>query len=118
VPENALLLYKKKFYYHDGSEDCNNDPVYYNLLFYQSRDAIISNVYTCNMEEAVQLAATLFQINFGDHNPNIHKPGFLKYVLCNVNLSHTTLFVLILIENLDHRIYDFSCHWNAWKHGA
>jgi len=78
VPENATLLYKKKFYYHDGSEDCNNDPVYYNLLFYQSRDAIISNVYTCNREEAVQLAATLFQINFGDHNPNIHKPGFLK----------------------------------------
>lgn len=78
VPENAVLLYKKKFYYHDGSEDCSNDPVYYNLLFYQSRDAIISNVYTCNMEEAVQLAATLFQINFGDHNPNIHKPGFLK----------------------------------------
>jgi len=35
-------------------------------------------VYTCNKEEAVQLAATLFQINFGDHNPNIHKPGFLK----------------------------------------
>jgi hypothetical protein len=78
VPENAILLYKKKFYYHDGSEDCNNDPVYYNLLFYQSRDAIISNMYTCNTEEAVQLAATLFQINFGDHNPNIHKPGFLK----------------------------------------
>lgn len=78
VPETAILFYKKKFYYHDGSEDCNNDPVYYNLLFYQSRDAIISNVYTCNMEEAVQLAATLFQINFGDHNTNIHKPGFLK----------------------------------------
>jgi len=78
VPETAVLFYKKKFYYHDGSEDCTNDPVYYNLLFYQSRDAIISNVYTCNREEAVQLAATLFQINFGDHNPNIHKPGFLK----------------------------------------
>jgi hypothetical protein len=78
VPETAILMYKKKFYYHDGSEDCNNDPVYYNLLFYQSRDAIISNVYSCNREEAVQLAATLFQINFGDHNPNIHKPGFLK----------------------------------------
>jgi FERM central domain len=84
VPENAILMYKKKFYYHDGAEDCNNDPVYYNLLFYQSRDAIISNVYSCNMEEAVQLAATLFQINFGDHNPNIHKPGFLKYASSNL----------------------------------
>lgn len=79
IPSTSTLFYKKKFYTsHEGSEDCNNDPVYYNLLFYQSRDAIISNVYTCNMEEAVQLAATLFQINFGDHNPNIHKPGFLK----------------------------------------
>lgn len=78
VPEDAVLLYKKKFFYQDGTEDCTNDPVYFNLLFYQSRDAIISNVYTCNKEEAIQLAATLFQINFGDHNPNIHKPGFLK----------------------------------------
>lgn len=78
VPEDAVLLYKKKFFYQDGTEDCNNDPVYFNLLFYQSRDAIISNVYTCSKEEAISLAATLFQINFGDHNPNIHKPGFLK----------------------------------------
>jgi len=78
VPEDAVLLYKKKFYYNDASDDCNNDPVYFNLLFCQSRDAIISNMYTCNKEEALQLAATLFQINFGDHNPNIHKPGFLK----------------------------------------
>jgi len=30
------------------------------------------------MVEAVQLAATQFQINFGDHNPDIHKPGFLQ----------------------------------------
>lgn len=80
VPEDVVLLYKKKFFYQDGTEDCNNDPVYFNLLFYQSRDAIISNVYTCSKEEAIQLAATLFQINFGDHNPNIHKPGFLKYL--------------------------------------
>jgi len=73
-----VLLFKKKFYFNDISDDCNNDPVYFNLLFFQSRDAIINNMYTCNKEEAIQLAATLFQINFGDHNPNIHKPGFLK----------------------------------------
>lgn len=78
VPLGAVLLYKKKFYYNDASDDCHNDPVYFNLLFCQSRDAIISNMYACNKEEAIQLAATQFQINFGDHNPTIHKPGFLK----------------------------------------
>eukprot|EP01111_Echinosteliopsis_oligospora_P010586 TRINITY_DN3335_c0_g1_i1.p1 TRINITY_DN3335_c0_g1~~TRINITY_DN3335_c0_g1_i1.p1 ORF type:complete len:927 (+),score=207.74 TRINITY_DN3335_c0_g1_i1:192-2972(+) len=79
IGNNGVVQYKKKFYYHyDNSEDCNNDPLYFNLLFCQSRDAIISNVYSCSREEAIQLAATLFQINFGDHNPNIHKPGFLK----------------------------------------
>jgi len=78
VPEDAVLLFKKKFYYNEAADDCTNDPVYFNLLFCQARDAIISNMYTCNKEEAMQLAATLFQINFGDHNPNIHKPGFLK----------------------------------------
>lgn len=35
VPENAVLLYKKKFYYNDAADDCTNDPVYFNLLFCQ-----------------------------------------------------------------------------------
>eukprot|EP01132_Coremiostelium_polycephalum_P004076 gene4076-5102_t len=79
VPADSKLLFKKKFYSCDtAADDCNNDPVYFNLLFFQSKDAIISNTYSCSKEEAIQLAATLFQINFGDHNPTIHKPGFLK----------------------------------------
>eukprot|EP01133_Synstelium_polycarpum_P001346 gene1346-1540_t len=79
VKADAKLLFKKKFHSFDtASDDCNNDPVYFNLLFFQSRDAIISNTYAASKEESIQLAATLFQINFGDHNPTIHRAGFLK----------------------------------------
>jgi hypothetical protein len=35
VPEDAILMYKKKFYYNDASDDCYHDPVYFNLLFCQ-----------------------------------------------------------------------------------
>ncbi|PRP77561.1 actin binding protein [Planoprotostelium fungivorum] len=78
LPKNSVLVFKKKFHYNDAFIT-HNDPVYFNLLFCQCRDAIRSGTYTCNLDEAVQLAATNLQINFGDYNPNIHQPGFLKF---------------------------------------
>eukprot|EP01113_Clastostelium_recurvatum_P003589 TRINITY_DN1156_c0_g1_i1.p1 TRINITY_DN1156_c0_g1~~TRINITY_DN1156_c0_g1_i1.p1 ORF type:complete len:1044 (+),score=272.67 TRINITY_DN1156_c0_g1_i1:98-3229(+) len=78
IPSSCPLLFKKKFFYNEAADDCHTDPVYFHLLFCQSRDAIIENTFSCTKEEAIKLASTLFQINFGDHNPTIHKPGFLK----------------------------------------
>jgi len=78
VHDAEILLFKKKFYYNDAFVT-HNDPVYFNLLFCQSHDAIVSGLHPCLLSEGVQLAATQFQINFGDHNPSIHQPGFLKY---------------------------------------
>jgi talin len=60
------------------------------MLFCQSHEAIVSGLYPCTLDEAVQLAATQFQINFGDHNPSIHKPGFLKYI----SLKRCVLIIL------------------------
>jgi len=77
VLENRVLMFRKKFYYNDAFT-IDNDPVYFNLLFCQSHEAIVSGLYPCSLHEAVPLAATQFQINFGDHNPSIHKPGFLS----------------------------------------
>ena len=77
ILDNDISLFIKKFYYNDAFVT-NTDPVYFNLLFCQLQEAITTGIYPCNINEAVQLAATQFQINFGDHNPNIHKPGFLQ----------------------------------------
>eukprot|EP01117_Protostelium_nocturnum_P005741 TRINITY_DN206_c0_g2_i1.p1 TRINITY_DN206_c0_g2~~TRINITY_DN206_c0_g2_i1.p1 ORF type:complete len:980 (+),score=360.30 TRINITY_DN206_c0_g2_i1:1404-4343(+) len=78
ITENDLVVFKKKFHYNDAFIT-QNDPVYFNLLFCQCRDAIRSGTYTCNLDEAVQLAATNLQISFGDYNATIHQPGFLKF---------------------------------------
>ena len=74
---NTILLFKKKFHYNDAFVN-NNDPVYFNLLFCQLQESVTSGLYGCDINQAVQLAATQFQINFGDYNPTIHTVGFLQ----------------------------------------
>ncbi len=78
IVQEQILFYRRKFYFNEESEDFVMDPVYSNLVFFQSRDEILQNRYSTNIDEAVQLAATLFQVNFGDYNGAIHKSGFIK----------------------------------------
>eukprot|EP00727_Mastigamoeba_balamuthi_P010099 m51a1_g5711 hypothetical protein (922) ;mRNA; f:1083938-1086911 len=71
----ADVLFRKKFHW---CETDDSDTPQCNLQFSQLRYEITQNAFLCSTEEAVQLAATLFQSSFGDHNPLIHKPGFLQ----------------------------------------
>ena len=73
----AHLLFKKKFHYTEPLVS-NDDPVFLNLVFCQAQAALVRGDIACDLERGVQLVATQFQINFGDHNPRIHRPGFLK----------------------------------------
>ncbi|KAI3637909.1 hypothetical protein MIR68_004558 [Amoeboaphelidium protococcarum] len=77
VAEADILLLKKKFFFSDQNID-RNDPIQLNLLFVQSRDMIVSGQHPCNMEEASQLAALQCQVQYGNHEPDKHKPGFIK----------------------------------------
>lgn len=73
----AQLLFKKKFHFTEPMVS-DDDPVFLNLVFCQAQHALVRGSVVCDLEQGVQLVATQFQINFGDHNPRIHSPGFLK----------------------------------------
>ncbi|KAM9956083.1 hypothetical protein ACTFIW_005939 [Dictyostelium discoideum] len=77
VPDDAVVLLKKKFFVDDFNVN-RDDPIQLHLVYVQSRDAIISGSHPCSYEEAVQFGALQCQIQLGNHNPNLHKPGYLK----------------------------------------
>lgn len=51
-----------------------------NLLYVQSRDAIVSGKLPCTQEEATHLAALQVQVQHGNHEPDRHKPGFINII--------------------------------------
>ncbi|XP_038046321.1 talin-1-like isoform X5 [Patiria miniata] len=77
VEEFEMLVFRRKYFYSDQNVD-KRDPVQLNLLYVQSRDAIINGTHPCSYEEALHLAGTQMQIHYGDHDPNRHKLGFLE----------------------------------------
>ncbi len=101
VGEDQVVVLKKKFFVEDANIS-RDDPVQLHLVYVQSRDGITSGIHPCTYlssmniimvfyvifaliliiyEESVQFAALQCQIQLGNHNPAVHKPGFLKYVL-------------------------------------
>ena len=79
IGETDVVMLKKKFFYSDQNID-RNDAVQVNLVYVQSREMIIGGKIPCTLEEASQLAALQCQVQFGNHEPDKHKPGFIKYV--------------------------------------
>jgi talin len=76
VSDTEALLLKKKFFFSDQNID-RNDPIQLNLLYVQSRDAIVSGQHPCTPEEAAQLAAMQCQVQYGSHDAPKHKVGFI-----------------------------------------
>ena len=76
IEETNVLTLRRKLFFSDQSID-RNDPVQLNLLYIQSRDAIIDGTYPCTRDEAVHFAALQCQIQYGNYNKAKHKPGFL-----------------------------------------
>ncbi len=77
LTESDVIILKKKFFFTDQNID-RNDPVQLNLLYNQARESIISGKHPCTAEEASQFAAIQCQVQFGNHEPDKHKPGFIK----------------------------------------
>ncbi|EGC38365.1 actin binding protein [Dictyostelium purpureum] len=77
VSDDAILLLKKKFFVDDFNVN-RDDPIQLHLVYVQSRDAIVSGSHPCSYDEAIQFAALQCQVQLGNHNPNLHKPGYLK----------------------------------------
>ena len=79
LTEADAIILKKKFFFTDQNID-RNDPVQLNLMYNQAREMIVSGKHPCTAEEASQFAAIQMQIQYGNHEPDKHKVGFLRYV--------------------------------------
>jgi talin len=76
-PEHDVLVLKKKFYIADDQID-KNDAMQLHLLYIQARDAVINGEHLLTAEEAVESAALICQIMFGDYDPARHTKEFFK----------------------------------------
>ncbi|TPX31993.1 hypothetical protein SmJEL517_g04801 [Synchytrium microbalum] len=75
--ENDSVLLKKKFFFSDQNID-RNDPVQLNLLYNQAREMIVSGKHPCTKDEAGLFGAIQLQTQYGNHEPDKHRPGFVK----------------------------------------
>nr|1MK7_B Chain B, TALIN [Gallus gallus]1MK7_D Chain D, TALIN [Gallus gallus]1MK9_B Chain B, TALIN [Gallus gallus]1MK9_D Chain D, TALIN [Gallus gallus]1MK9_F Chain F, TALIN [Gallus gallus]1MK9_H Chain H, TALIN [Gallus gallus] len=53
-------------------------PVQLNLLYVQARDDILNGSHPVSFDKACEFAGYQCQIQFGPHNEQKHKPGFLE----------------------------------------
>lgn len=77
IKPDTVLLLGKRLHYYDNDID-RSDPIALNLLYVQARDAILQGTHPVTKEEAVQFAALMCQILYGNHDPTKHKKGFIS----------------------------------------
>ncbi|NXY56079.1 TLN1 protein, partial [Callaeas wilsoni] len=77
IDNNETLLLRRKFFYSDQNVD-SRDPVQLNLLYVQARDDILNGSHPVSFDKACEFAGHQCQIQFGPHNEQKHKPGFLE----------------------------------------
>ncbi|XP_061468452.1 talin-1 isoform X1 [Rhineura floridana] len=76
IEDSETLLLRRKFFYSDQNVD-SRDPVQLNLLYVQARDDILNGSHPVSFDKACEFAGFQCQIQFGPHNEQKHKPGFL-----------------------------------------
>ncbi|NWU22662.1 TLN1 protein, partial [Dyaphorophyia castanea] len=77
IDDKETLLLRRKFFYSDQNVD-SRDPVQLNLLYVQARDDILNGSHPVSFDKACEFAGHQCQIQFGPHNEQKHKPGFLE----------------------------------------
>ncbi|KAK6099239.1 hypothetical protein MT418_000678 [Batrachochytrium dendrobatidis] len=77
LTESDAVILKKKFFFTDQNVD-RSDPVQMMLMYNQSHEMIVSGKQPCTGVESAQLGAIQLQIQYGNHEPDKHKPGFVK----------------------------------------
>jgi talin len=76
IDPSETLLFRRKYFFSDQNVDVR-DPVQLNLLYVQTRDAILKGAHPVDQEQATVFAGIQCQIQFGDHVESKHRPGFL-----------------------------------------
>lgn len=76
IDEKEGVLLKRKFFFSDGNID-THDPIQLNLLYVETRDAILKGTHPVTENLAVQLAGLQTHIQFGNHDETKHKSPIL-----------------------------------------
>ncbi|CAK1546591.1 unnamed protein product [Leptosia nina] len=77
VDPKETLLFKRRLFYSDRKVDAR-DPVQLNLLYVQTRDAILDGRQIVTEQKAVEFAGLQCQIQYEDFIEDKHKPGFIE----------------------------------------
>lgn len=77
--EDAKFVLTVKLY-TDFMTTCVDPRVIY-LFYIQGVYNIVSGIYPTGVDECISLASLQMQAKFGDHNPAIHKAGYLSHQL-------------------------------------
>ncbi|XP_037294643.1 talin-1 isoform X6 [Manduca sexta] len=77
VEPTETLLLKRRLFYSDRNVD-SRDPVQLNLLYVQTRDAILNGRHPVTEDQAVEFAGIQCQIHFDDFHEEKHKPGYIE----------------------------------------
>nr|XP_034836714.1 talin-B-like [Maniola hyperantus] len=77
VEPKDTLLFKRRLFYSDRNID-SRDPVQLNLLYVQTRDAILDGRQVVTEDKAVEFAGIQCHIQYGDFQEKKHKPGFIE----------------------------------------
>jgi len=77
IDDDETLLLRRKFFFSDQNID-SRDPVQLNLLYVQTRDAIINGTHPVTIDQACQFAGIQCQIQFDNYDESKHKPGLFE----------------------------------------
>lgn len=77
IDDEETLLLRRKFFYSDSNID-SRDPIGLNLLYVQTRDAIVNGTHPVTIDQASQFAGIQCQIQYGNYDESKHKIGFLE----------------------------------------
>ncbi|XP_047132289.1 talin-2 isoform X2 [Hydra vulgaris] len=75
VQDDSMVVLRRKYMYEQSVNIKN--PVEINLLYVQSRDAILNGTHPCTIDEAIKFAAYQIQIQHGDFDESRYKSGYI-----------------------------------------
>ncbi|XP_050540702.1 talin-1 isoform X2 [Daktulosphaira vitifoliae] len=76
ISDKEGVLLKRKFFFSDGNID-THDPIQLNILYVETRDAILKGTHPVTEHLAIQLAGIQTHIQFGNHDELKHRPPLL-----------------------------------------
>jgi len=70
------------------SEEACTDPGAVHLFYIQAVFHVIRSNYPCDVQTAIQLGGIQLQLNVGNRNPQVHRPGYLREILAQYVPEH------------------------------